>query len=101
MSQNESDKELKAENMPENEEIEVPNKGTPYEEIQIYDTSCNKIRQARNFVIRSFEETDVNGKVQMTKSVEFYVVGNNNAWKMFLPFDEFKRANPDVKIPGE
>ncbi len=78
-----------------------PKRGNPYEEVQIYDTSCNKIRQARNFQVRSYEETDASGEVQMRKSVEFYVVGKNNTWKMFVPYDEFVRANPEVDLPGE
>jgi len=92
MDQNETEKKI---------ENEKPNKGTIYEEMQIYDTSCNKIRTARNFVTSSYEENGENGKITMKKSVEFIVVGKNRTWKMFMPFDEFTKANPFIKIPGE
>jgi len=76
------------------------NKGTPYEIVQIYDTSCNKIRKARNFKISSFEEYGEDGNVRMSKSVEFIIVGNNRTWKMFVPFNDFVKANPQVNLPG-
>jgi hypothetical protein len=82
-------------------EEEVPNKGTPYEEVQIYDTSSNKIRKARNFKLSSYEEYDQNGEISMEKSVEFIIVGNQNTWKMFIPYMEFKKSNPHVDIPGD
>lgn len=78
-----------------------PKRGNPYEEVQIYDTTCNKIRKARNFKISSYEEMDANGELQVKKSVEFIIVGNNRTWKMFIPFDEFIKMNPEVDLPGE
>lgn len=68
---------------------------------QIYDTSCNKIRQAKNFKISSFEDYDANGVLGMRKSVEFVVIGRNREWKMFVPYDEFVKANPEVELPGD
>lgn len=82
-------------------ESQKQERGNPYKPVQIYDTSCNKIRQARNFKVSSFEEHDKNGILCMKKSVEFYIVGNNRTWKMFIPFDEFIEANPHVELPGE
>ena len=89
--------------LPEEGKTEEPEqkRGNPYEVVQIYDTTCNKIRNAREFKISSFEGTDVNGDVQIQKSVEFVIVGNNNTWKMFIPYDEFVRTNPSVALPGE
>ena len=94
-------KEENTESSPKKEETEIPNEGTPYEVVQIYDTSCNKIRNARNFKISSFEEYDENGKINMKKSVEFIVVGSNRTWKLFVPYDDFKKSNPQVKLPGD
>jgi len=103
MTKNESDKKESSKSLFSGDETEKneSKRGNPHDIVQIYDTSCNKIRQARNFTVRSFEETDTNGEVQMKKSVEFYVVGNQNTWKMFIPFDEFVKANPGVDLPGE
>ena len=99
MVKNNSDKKV---SVTENEPKKAkPKRGNPYEVIQIYDTSCNKIRKARNFSVLSFEEHDKNGKPRMGKSVEFIVVGNNRTWKMFIPYDEFVEANPSVDLPGE
>jgi len=78
-----------------------PKRGTPYDVVQIYDTSCNKIRSARNFKISSFEEHDEGGTLHMRKSVEFIVVGNNRTWKMFIPYDEFIKVNPTIDLPGD
>jgi len=97
MSKNESEIK-KAEDLAPQDK---PKRGNPYEEVQIYDTTCNKIRTARNFKVSSYEETDVNGEVQVKKSVEFIIVGKNRTWKMFIPFDEFVKANPAVDLPGE
>jgi len=82
-------------------EKEKPKRGNPYEVVQIYDTSCNKIRQARNFEILSFEEYDENGSICMRKSVQFIVIGQNRTWKMFVPYDDFKKYNPNVELPGD
>lgn len=82
-------------------EMTQQKRGNSYDPVQIYDTTCNKIRNAREFKISSFEETDVNGDVQIKKSVEFVIVGNNRTWKLFIPYDEFVKANPAVSLPGD
>ena len=66
--------------------------------IKIYDTSCSKIRDAKNFMVSNYESYDENGELQVKKSVEFMIVGNNRQWKMFIPYDEFVGANPDVVL---
>ncbi len=95
MTQSELNKEK-----PETENSESK-RGSIYDIVQIYDTTCNKIRNARNFKISSFEEFDENGDLHMRKSIEFIIVGNNRTWKMFIPYDDFKKANPEVELPGE
>lgn len=75
-------------------------KGRNAEIIQIYDTTSNKIRNARGFKLSSFENKDAKGRVKVEKSVEFIIIGKNHQWKMFTPFDEFVNANPHVEIPG-
>ena len=99
MTKNDLDKDGSVSDCTEEVQKTKPQRGNPYEEVQIYDTTCNKIRKARNFKISSYEETDANGEVQLNKSVEFIIVGNNRTWKMFIPFDEFVRTNPDVELP--
>ena len=67
--------------------------------IQIFDTEAFKLRQVKNVRVARHEiPSEEDGKMISVKVVEFVVVGANNEWKHFLPYEDFVRANEHVGL---
>ena len=67
--------------------------------VEIYDPIGKKKRKVKNLekVLHEIPDKE-DGKVHSVPVVEFTVVGNNHEWPLWLFYDAFKEANPDIEI---
>lgn len=57
--------------------------------VRIFDPQSNCHREVRDLHIAAYESGQV---------AEFTVIGKQHEWKLFIPLEEFKQANPGVTI---
>ena len=65
---------------------------------KIFNLHSNDEKNVKDLKAVIHKEYNKNGKMQKNKYVEFTVIGNNSEWRNFMPFKDFKKLNPDVKI---
>jgi len=71
--------------------------------MQIYDSTCNKIRQAKNFLLKHYTLPFLEEGKSIEKSVpgvQFTIVGNTREWTNWIELSDFQKHNPDVEIGG-
>lgn len=68
--------------------------------MQIFNLHTKNKREAENFKVVSHEEYDKKGKLQTNQYVEYTIIGKNRTWTDFMPVEDFKKRNPEIKVKG-
>lgn len=67
--------------------------------VEIYDPVSERTRTITDLKIRSHEDiNEVTGEPESVKGVQFIVIGNNRRWPLWIGYEDFTQANPDIDI---
>lgn len=67
--------------------------------IEIYDPHSEKTRTVTDLQVRSHDDIDaVTGETKSIKGIQFLVMGNQRTWPLWIPYEDFTNANPDIDI---